>query len=286
MPIKRTILFGMSDIHSGFTLGLCNPETKLQDDTGNYRRVDLSTSQEFLWETFTDGIEKLKELAGGDDIYVFSMGDITHGTKHHSQQVSTRLSDQLTIAYENFIPVLSLPNVKAARFAIGTPAHTFGEGSSDIILTERLQAKFPNLDIRCLYHGLAKIGNFKVDYAHHGPKPGSRNWLYGNDARLYLRSKMMGDLDNNDEPANLVLRGHYHTFTKEWCGISRNNKLYESWLVIMPSLCLLGDYGIQITSSVYRISPGVVAFELINDRLHQTHVFTSKLDIRTVENLE
>lgn len=285
MPIKRKIILGLSDIHSGFTLGLCSPDVKLEDELGNFRQVELSASQEFLWETYTQGIEKTKELAGKDDIYVFSIGDITHGNKHVSQQMTTRMSDQLTIAYENFLPVLGMKNVKVARLAIGTGAHTFGEGSSDIILTEKLRLQYPKIDIKCLYHGLADVDGFKIDYAHHGPRPGSRNWLMGNDARLYLKSKMMSDLDNEESPADLVLRGHYHTYTKEWCGINRNGKLHESWLVIMPALCLLGDYGIQATSSVYRISPGVVAFEIINGRLHQTYPFIQKLDCRVHETL-
>lgn len=277
----------MSDPHAGFSQGLANPETVLRDAlTGEENPINLNTAQSILWKIFSTGLEEISHLAGKDEIFAFCMGDITHGNKHLGEQVSTRMSDQTKIAFHNFIPVMELKQLKRLRIGIGTGAHEYGEGTSDDILTWMLRLKYPKKDTRTFYHGLAKIGGIIVDYAHHGPAPGSRNWTKGNSAKAYLMSMMMSDLDAGVEPPNLVLRGHYHTYVKEWCGISRNGNDYESWIMIMPALCLLGDYGKQITSSVYRISPGLVAVEVINEKINATYRYSTTLDLRTHEDFD
>jgi hypothetical protein len=163
----------------------------------------------------------------------------------------------------------------------GTDPHIFGEGSSEVLVADRLQERFPKVVINVDYHGLLDIDSFIVDTAHHGPNTGGRNWLQGNVARLYLKSMMMDDLDAGEIPANLVLRGHYHSFVQEWCSITRMDKLYKSWIVVMPPLCLPSAYTHKATKSIYRITSGVVAFEIINGRLYETYPFVSHLDIRT-----
>jgi len=284
---KRIVLFALSDIHSGFEQGLCSPETLLRDaSTGQEIQVELNNAQKVLWEIYTKAIEEISILAGKDEIFVLSVGDITHGNKHIGEQVSTRMSDQVAMAFYNFRYLFDKlgKRIRRCRMDIGTAAHNFGEGSSDDILSWLLRERYTKIDIKSTYHGLANIDGFRVDYANHGPGPGTRNWLMGNEAKLYLRSMMMSDLDVGDIPASLVLRGHYHTYVKEWCRLVRNGNEYESWITILPSMCLLGDYGKQITKSVYRISPGVVAFEVIGNKLYDTHRYGTELDLRTRED--
>lgn len=282
----RAIGLFISDPHCGYDLGLTNPETKLIDTYGIEHPIGpLNESQTFIWDAYMTGLEQTKSLAGRDPIHVFILGDVTHGTKIAEQQMSTRMSDQIIYAADAIGPVLRLGNIKSCRIAFGTGWHVFGQGSSEILLSTILKDRNPKIDIRSLYHGLAYIEKYSIDYSHHGPPPGSRNWLKGNVARLYLQSKMMDDLDANQTPANLVVRGHYHQFTKAWYGLSRGGNRYESWLAIMPPLCLPGDYTRKVTSSVYRASPGVVAVELVNDKLLDMYDFTKTIDLRLVEEL-
>lgn len=284
---KREILLTLADSHGGYKIGLTNPETELEEGNGKVHHPDLNEAQEYLWEVFIWGLSEVQNLAGKDDIHTIHTGDITHGNKYISEQVSTKISDQMFIAEHNFFPVLGIKNVVSLRIASGTGAHNFGESSSDEIVSRLLKARFPKKDINTIHHGFAEIGesNFFVDYAHHGPFHGSRNWLRGNTARLYLQSMMMDDLDVGDCPANLVLRGHYHTFVKAWCSITRNHIEYESWLAVLPSLCLLGDFGRQASQSASRVSPGMVAFEIINGKLYHVHPFIKTLDNRTHERI-
>lgn len=280
--IKRKIILGISDPHCGFELGLTNPETELR----NKKTPELNESQSYIWnEVYLPGIEKTKELAGKDDIHALFLGDITHGVKYISEQVSTQMSDQIAYAFHAMLPILQLKNVKSFGMSAGTDSHVFGEGSAETLVADRLQERFPKTNIFVDYHGLLDVGGFTVDTAHHGPHPGNRNWLRGNVAKLYLKSMMMDDLDAGDVPANLVLRGHYHSYVKEWCSITRTGVSYESWIVVMPSLCLLGSYGHQATQSTYRLSPGLVAFEVVNGKLLDTYPLIQHIDIRTKRTL-
>lgn len=284
MPnVKRKIILGISDPHCGYELGLTNPETELR----NKGRPELNESQDFLWnDVYLPGMRQTIDLAGRDDIHAFFLGDITHGIRFPTGQISTRMSDQISYACYSLLPLLKIKNVKSLDMAIGTSSHVFGEGSAEILVADLLHEKVPNKPVSVSYHGLKEFGEFSIDYAHHGPSPGNRNWLRGNIARLYLRSMMMDDLDSGSAPANLVMRGHYHSFVKEWCCITRMGVDYESWIVIMPPMCFPSDYTHQATRSGYRINVGLVAFEVINGRLHQTYPFIQSLDSRRIERSE
>jgi len=282
---KRTVVAVMSDSHAGFSLGLCNPETRLQYDDGTHRPIALTSSQEYLWQVHMTAKQAVMDLAGKDDVVLFHIGDNTHGTKYISEQSSTRIADQFLIAVANFQPWLQEKNVKTVRIAKGTASHVFGEGSSEVIVEELLHSQFPKKSIKTLYHGLCNIHGVTIDYAHHGPTPGSRSWLRGNEARYYLRSLMMDEIALGNIPARLVLRGHYHTYTKETVVIPFRGEEYESTLCILPAMCMLGDYGRQATRSAFVTTVGMVAFEIIDGKLAQSYKFTDTKDIRTREDL-
>jgi len=286
----RIVLVQLSDLHAGHILGLCNPETLLQEikEDGSLEIVNpkLNETQKYLWELYTNYcIPEVFNFADGDPLILFVTGDITQGNKYFTQQMSSDITQQIYIAEYNLLPWFAYKNLKVVRFGIGTSSHVFGEGASEKLVASHLQNKYKHVDIKTLYHGLASVGNIDIDYAHHGPYHGSRNWLKGNEARYYLRSIMMDEIQAGNKPPDLVLRGHYHTFVKEYLSITNGSKEYESWIVIAPSLCLLDDYAQQATKSSYRVTNGVVAFEIINQKLYPPIKFTKTLDIRTKEVL-
>lgn len=280
MKYNRAIVWGISDPHAWFKFGLLNPETKITDPKNKTTQsVLLNSWQQFLWETYTWGIDEVSKLADKDPIHAFSIGDITHGNKYASEQISTRVSDQITAAEYNFLPILKIKNVKSLRMAVGTASHVFGEGTSDILVADRLKLEFPKIDIRVVYHGLMPIAGTTLDYAHHGPGPGKLHWAKGNAARSYLKSMMMDDIRYGRRPADVVIRGHYHEFVREWATYQDAS----SWMVIMPPLCFMGDFGEQAMKSHYYIAPGSVAFELINGKVHDIYPFIKVFDTRDIE---
>jgi len=292
MPKKynRTVLVQISDLHGGHVLGLCNPDTPLHEIRENGEVVisnpRLTASQEYLWELYTETlIPEAVRFAGGDPMVLFVTGDISQGNKYQRQLISSDITQQIYVAEYNIHPWFYYKPLKAVRFGIGTPSHVFGEGASEKLVSSTLKHKHPKVDTKTVYHGLANVSGIDIDYAHHGPFHGSRNWLKGNEARYYLRSIMMDEIQAGGKPPNLVMRGHYHTFVKEYLAITNASHEYESWIVIAPSMCMLDDYGHQATRSVYRITNGIVMYEIIDGRLMTPIKVAKTMDIRTKEKL-
>lgn len=282
---KRAVQCTISDTHGGFKLALMNPATVLysEDEAGNPEpyQPTLTKSQEYLWKKYTEGIQKAVEIADGCEMLVLHLGDACHGIKYPQGLVSTRLSDQAVIADFNARPWFGYKNLRAYRQVIGTQAHNAGEGSLELILTHLLQARYPKVDIKPLYHGLLNFRGVVTDYAHHGPHPGSRNWLAGNVARFYLRDLMQREIMNGNKPPDLVYRGHYHTAVHEILEM----KGFMSELYVLPSFSMFNDHSTQATQSQNEITHGFTVTEIENGKVLRTHRIYETVDVRTVEEI-
>jgi hypothetical protein len=279
---KRTIIVIASDTHAGHKLGLCNPETILEDNTNGAitkYNPDLSETQKFMWDTYEWGVEETIKLAGKDDIILIHNGDPTHGKASFLETMSSRLSDQLLIGEANINRWLQYKNVKMVRFAVGTGIHELGEGTAGILIANALSNKYPKLDMSVVYHGLLDVNGFVIDYAHHGPSMGGRKWLEGNELRYYLRSIMIGEILNGDKPPDLVIRGHYHTYRREFLEVNGN----ASWIILLPGFTFKDDYTRKATRSESKQSIGIIACEIMDGVLVNTHRFIRTIDIRTRE---
>ena len=286
--MKRTALVDLSDTHGGHRLGLLNPDVTLYDETEDGFLVPftpkLTASQEYLWELYQQNIAFVANMKA-DEVIVIHDGDLTQGNKYPQQLVSTRLADQIEIGLTNLEPWFELPNMRVMRIVAGTQSHNFSEASAEITVANSLRRSYKDHDIKVLYHGLSRIGGLQVDYSHHGPFPGSRTWLRGNEARYYLRSLMMEEIMGGRVPPRLVLRAHYHTYVEETLTIQVGNKFYTSTLVVNPSFCMMGDYARQAARSPAGITNGLIVFEIIDGELYKIHRLTRSIDVRTKEIL-
>lgn len=289
--MKREILVGIADTHGGHNQGLLSPETVLErdDESGEQHSYSpqLTPFQELIYANYISHIDKVVQLAGRDRIVLIHDGDLTQGNRYEENWVSSRLSDQILIAYYNLRPWLTIKNLDTIRLAKGTGVHVYKEGSSEIIVSKLLGNEFPEKNISCVYHGLLTLNNFKVDYAHHGPTPGTRDWLKGNIATLYLRDIAKRSLKRGIAPPDLVLRAHYHEYTRsqniEMWG---NNEEYISTLVTLPSYCGGSDNGIKASRSRDTLQIGLCAFEIVDGKLLDIHRFFETYDIRTQETID
>lgn len=285
----RRILVLLSDLHCGNQLGQLNPETVLEreDPEGNLERwqPQPTKTQEYLWALYRSHIDNVIELAAGDEIVVLVNGDITQGMKYLSLLVSTVPLDQLIIARDCLTPWLAYPNVTVMRLARGTASHVFGEGSSERVVSLWLQDLAPEKDIRSLYHGLADVSGVSVDYAHHGPGPGIRDWTQGNQLRYYLKSLVATEVKRGRDPARLVVRGHYHRFWPETIHEEIGGRFRQFDIVLLPSYCGMGDHGHQATRSQYLQQHGLVCVEIAYGQIVEIHPFVETLDLRTKETL-
>jgi hypothetical protein len=283
---KRFVVVQYGDTHGGNTLGLMNPEVILKDAQGHEYSPQLTEPQKYLHELFSEHKDKAIEFADGDDLYVLHLGDITQGNKHFPEKISTKIADQIQISRTNFWYWRKYKNLKAIRIVVGTPAHNFGEQTSEELTFEYLKNDMPQVDFKVLYHGLLDIHGVLFDYAHRGPQAGKRNWLKGNEARYYLRSLMEDELHFGNVPPHLVTRGHFHSFVEEYLCIEDKGIRYKSWLYTLPSYCFLGEYAINVTSSQYLETHGMIATEVVDGQIGKTIILKQTVDIRTKETIQ
>lgn len=281
----RKILAVQSDTHGGCKLALMNPDTELIETGPEGETIEWTpeptASQLHLWAVFTDGVQKVRDLADGSEVILFDIGDSTHGNKWAQELVSTRLDDQITIAERNLAPWMELPNLTKIRLVAGTGVHVFSEGAAPRMIAKYMRAAYPKVDCISVEHGQARVNGVLTDYAHHGPSTGARHWLSGNIARFYLRDLVQRALLDNKEPPQLVLRGHFHSPVYEYL----EQGSHVAQLLVLPSFSMLGEHGRQATRSVSVITHGITAFEIEDGKILSKHRFYTSIDITTKEEL-
>ena len=277
---KDTVLFVLSDTHCGHKLGLINPETVLFDESnGKEWKPSLTGFQYFLWELFEESIEKLRELSKNKEIVIIILGDITHGNKHPEQLISNRIADQSLIVQQMLKPLIELKNIKAIRMVFGTGSHDFGEGTSMLILKSQIEPLLKKTDIRVITHGLLNIKGKLIDYAHHGPGIGIRNWLNGNEARFYLRNILYS------HKPDLVLRGHVHGFAHESIYWMDENSLRKSSITILPSMCGMSEFAKQSGRSPMMLFNGTMLYNISDKEISDPIPVMRISDVRIKEEI-
>jgi len=296
----RKILVVTSDWHAGHQLGLMNPETVLYEDSVDNPEVDsqeirheLTTYASYLWhDVWLPGIREVKKLADRCPVGLIVNGDITQGKRHPEQLVTTSMANQFLIAEANLKPwVEMIKELSIIRFAFGTASHIFEEGTSPVLVSRLFQQKYPKLDVGVVRHGLLNVGGIGVDYAHHGPSQGIREWTKGNQLRYYLKSVMSGHLKNGHEPPDVVFRSHYHyphrEIVSEFLESDRPGRprTVESRIYLTPSMTGMNDYAYQATRSNSKIYNGFMVLEIENGKIVDDHLdeFVWMLDLRTEE---
>lgn len=285
MKHRRIILAAEADLHGGSKGALLNPETELIvfDPKGNQTAYhpELNESQKYLWDLRTRNIKKTMELAGKDEVMVLQNGDITQGNKYHHLLVSNRIADQVIIAGENLRPWLQHKNVTNVRIGVGTAAHNFLSGTSEILIWEKFTKEYPHVNIGIRYHGNPTYNGLQIDWAHHGPGAGIRDWLRGNVAQLYLKSLMYECMKRQIDPPGLVLRAHVHVPVRAFNELDGN----EAWLYILPSYSMLDDHADQSGQSPAFLTHGMVAFEIVDGKIVSEHRYYQDIDVRSKEAL-
>jgi hypothetical protein len=298
MTSDRRILIVTSDWHSGHRLGLMNPETVLYEQLIDGKSKDgiskldytLGEYQNYLWhDIWLPSIDKINQIADGSPVGMTVNGDITHGNKYPDQLVTTSMANQFLIAEGCIKPWLEqVPGLNFVRFAIGTGSHIFNESTSPVIVSELLRPKYPDVNIGVVHHGLVHAGGVKIDYAHHGPSQGIREWTKGNQLRYYLKSIMSASYRNGDKPPDAVFRSHYHyphreIVTEYQRGDQGRPYTIESRIYLTPSMCGMNDYAQQASRSAPTIYNGFMVLEIENGQIVNDHLddFVWVLDLRT-----
>ena len=288
--LRRVIVLFVADMHAGNKLGLMNPDVILfqQDDYGELVewKPPLGALQSRLWPWFEEDVQAVADLAGDDEIIYIHQGDVVQGSKHHVHQVGNREANQLLIAISNQAPILSLPNVKQARFIAGTAAHD-GIGASKVVeVVHVLRQQYQAVNFRALYHGVIDIDGCRIDYAHHGPGAGNREWLKGNPLLWYLRDLVLAEWTARTRShARVTTRAHQHTYRHvvHCATLDGIEYLFDAFL--LPSWCGIQDFARKVTRSAMVQTFGMLAIEIVGGKLMNVHPMIHELDLRMEESL-
>lgn len=275
----RRLLVFLADTHGGHKLSLMNPDTWLLEEADGEMtpyHPQLSATQQWLWYHYQADMARVAELADGCQVDVFHVGDVTWGLRYPAGLVSTRLADQPIIAAANMHPWLELPNVASLRLVTGTDSHELGESSAPILVARELTKDHPDRPVSVLSHLLGDVGGVTVDVAHHGPHPGTRAWLKGNQLRYYTRSLMMAEIMAGREPPQLLVRAHYHEFCHETVRVGG----YTTEAIVLPSYAGLTPYAQQATRSINEIQCGLAVAEIVDGRLREITPLVHVKDVR------
>lgn len=282
---NRRVVLALADMHAGHRLGLLRPDVILvrDNDLGEAEEwsPELGETQKWLWDCYIEAIQSAVSLAGDDEIIVIHCGDATNGDIGTNIFGLTR-SDQRTIAAQNLLLVARLPQVKKVRLVTGTEVHVPDCAEAQIATV--LSGK-TGKDIKAAHHSRATVDGVAFDLAHHGPHPGTRDWLKGNVALYYLKSAVYEARRAGQEPARVYLRAHYHDFVPVPYQEVWQDEIYHYDLCIVPSFCGMTRYARKVTRSVSQLTVGMVAFVVEDGRLGEIRPFLNRLDLRAEEVL-
>ncbi len=289
--MRRALLLLMSDSHGGHKLGLLSPGVKLYDEREDGAVVEftpqLTAIQEWLWfDVYLPAVDQAARLANGAPIVALHGGDMCHGDGHPEQLISTQMASQVQIAVANMAPIMALNGLAALRLVFGTGVHEFGEGSAALLVSAQLRLMHPGTDVKVMYHALSEVAGANIDYAHHGPGVGSRDWLRGNNARYYLRDVMLQELLAGRRPPEILWRAHVHDYVHEiLIQQMANGQEATTHMFITPAMCGLGDYGRKATKSEFILRNGLVAVLVENGRVVDAWPLIQTVDLRTKETI-
>jgi hypothetical protein len=283
---NRRVVVGIADTHGGHRLGLLNPDTVLigeTDDGDIYEwSPDLTETQRYLWHLYQQNIEEVCAFADGDEVIIFHNGDLTQGDRYGNLIPDITREDQRVIGFFNLLPLVSLPNVEKVRVITGTQVHV--PECSEARVAYRLRND-THKDIQAFHHARAKVSGVPFDVAHHGPYPGSRDWLKKNVAFYYLKDKVYEDRRLGITPARVYLRAHFHEYVPVYLEDIWEGIRYEYALTVLPSFSGMTRHARKVTRSDPTLTNGLVCYEIIDSCLTRIEPFIRTVDLRTEEEI-
>ena len=208
MTIPTNNIVVISDTHCGCRLALCPPKFKL-DDGGTYRQSALQKKIWRMWQQFWG--EFVPRATRGEPFVVVHNGDAIDGQPHGSKsQISTNISDQVSMAYECLAPVVEACGGNYYHIR-GTESHVGKSAEVEEILANRLGAIPDGQGQRARYDLRKTIGPKKkiVHCLHHVGSVGSQSYEAAAPGRELVESYVEAARWGYKAPA-VVVRSHRH----------------------------------------------------------------------------
>jgi hypothetical protein len=216
----RVIVAVPADTHCGSPVGLC-PSTGWPLLNGGYytpNRLQHILYQQ--WEECWRRVRVLRDQQAGTRLVVVHAGDAVEGVHHQTTQLISNRSDEHAYLHvacmQHALDIAAFDARHGDRliYVGGTIAHV-GDGYTYEEILARLLGACPppgnESGGRVVWeHLLARANGVLFDIAHHGPAPGARQWLQGNNLRLQLRSIYLQCLEQDRPLPRYWVRAHRH----------------------------------------------------------------------------
>jgi hypothetical protein len=287
---RRAVVAAMADSHGGCAVGLLNPQTTLYHEGSVSGELEPWTPPQnemnrYLWSCYCEDIAAVQELAGKDEIIVVHDGDVTHGERYDGLVPGITREDQWFIAFFNLMPWLEIDNVSTVLLYTGTEVHDHLGTSSEVRVANLIRSEYPDKKVYVRHHGILNVDGVRFDISHHGPGGGSRKWLVGNVAELYLKDRLLREHERKRNPPRIFVRGHYHvnvwvSWRDNW---NERHRIHD--LVIVPSYCGVNWHARKSSKSDPELWNGLYAFEIDGGRLAGVYPNVRWRDMRTEDVL-
>ena len=195
----------ISDEHCGSQFGLCPSRIKL-DGGGVYQRSPLQKKLGQYWEIWWQ--DYVPMLTKGEPYVVVNVGDTIDG-RHHgaTDQISQNLTDQVNIALEMLLPVIS--KAKGYYHLRGTEAHGGISGETEEELAQQLHAIPDELGNYSRWALWMEMGEELIHFCHHIGVTQSQAYE-GTALNKELSEAWAEAGRHGDKPPTVIVRAHRH----------------------------------------------------------------------------
>lgn len=239
------LVFVLSDLHCGSTLGLLPPGMTTAEDA---QPMVQNKWQEWLWACWARAMKWREKIAAGHPYALVLNGDLTEGIHHRSTQVvSGDMTDHVMIAKQ-----LLKPLVEAAEKVYvvkGTECHVH---SAEVAIGEAIHAEVNEETGKRAFDRLhLNACGVPCVFRHH-IGTSVRMALEATQLSVTLVEEVAEAVKNSEEPPRIVCAAHRHKF-----GFFLNGR---SMCVVSAPWQGLTRYGHKVVSQA-RTQPGIYALD-------------------------
>jgi hypothetical protein len=238
-PINNIIV--ISDTHCGCQLALMPP--KFQLDHGPV--VSQSRLQKKIWNMWQHfWNEWVPQATKGQDYIIVHNGDAVDGVHHNSvTQITHNIKDQVNMARDVLLPVLSNPKCKGYYHIRGTEAHVGKSGQSEEGLASSLGAIPDENGNHARWEMYMRMNEkYLIHFTHHIGTTSSSSYestqVYKELVEAYVEAGRW-----QHEPPDVIVRSHRHREFKIDVKTGKGNGISHvtaAWQLKTPFVFKLG----------------------------------------------
>lgn len=249
-PQGIRLIFVLSDLHCGSTMGLLPPGMTTAEDGHPMAQNEW---QKWLWACWRRAMKWRAKIADGDPYALVLNGDLTEGVHHRTTQiVSSDKQDHVSIAIEVLKPLVQ--DADKTYIVKGTECHTH---ASEVAVGQALRAEINDETGKHAFDRLyLDACGVRTVFRHH-IGTSIRMALEATQLSVAMVEETAEAVKNGETPPRIVCAAHRHKFgfflngrsmcvvSAPWQGLTRHGHKVVSQARTQPGIYALDWRGIQ-----------------------------------------